>query len=178
MNIARFACHGLGVVQPIDLLAIDMDHATPSSPPFVIVGGFSPPLEERDIEASLRAAVGAGKELVWVGHSMGAALGFYLPQTNPGWKFKLVITVDPMCWASNIDCPEWETRPPQPGRWRALGNYDRWINIRTRMYPGGGVLMTKDARCEDHFFPDCDHIGVIADARVRKIIFDAVKEVA
>jgi hypothetical protein len=172
MTLARYACHGLGVLQPIDLLAEDLNRL--GGPPFHIVGGCSPPLEEGEIITQVRAEAQAGKEIVWIGHSMGAALGYYLPSAYPFLKFKLIVTVDPMNWASNINCSEWQKAPPHPGWWEAKGNFERWINIRTRMAPGGGMLVNKDPRCEDHLFPDCDHIGVIADPRVRKIIFDAV----
>jgi pimeloyl-ACP methyl ester carboxylesterase len=175
MNIARYACHGLGVVQPIDLLVADLLRQHPGTT-WNVVGGFNPPLEETAIRSRIRADAEAGKDIIWIGHSMGAALGFYLPMARSAWKFKLIITVDPMSWASNIDCAEWATSPPHPGQWRAEGAFERWINIRTRMYPGGGVLVTKDPRCHDFYFPDCDHIGVIADPRVRKIIFDAVQK--
>lgn len=172
--IARYACHGLGVLQPIDLLAADL-HRTHPDAIWNIVGGANPPLEEADISARIRADVEAGKKIDWIGHSMGAALGYYLPRAHPKWPFRLVITVDPMNWASNINCAEWQRQPPHPGWWAATGSYERWINIRSSMPPGAGVLVTKDPRCEDHHFPDCDHIGIISDPRVRKIIFDAVQ---
>ena len=177
-TVARYACHGLGVIQPIDLLAADLNALTPKEARFTVVGGMNPPLEEAEITQRVRDDVHAGRQIVWIGHSMGAALGFYLPQAHPTWRFKLIITVDPMSWASNIDCSEWQTNPPRPGFWHPLGAFDRWINIRTKMYPGGGIMVSnKDPRCQDYLFADCDHIGVIADPRVRKIIFEAVQAV-
>src|SRR5579872_3345241 len=115
MNLARYACHGLGILQPIDMLVHDLGGD------WNVVGGMNPHLEEVAIENRIKEDVAAGKDIVWIGHSMGAALGFYIPQLR-NWKFRLIITVDPMCWASNIDCYEWQTDPPQPGRWRAEGN--------------------------------------------------------
>jgi len=174
--LARYACHGLGVLQPIDMLAADLNRL--GGPPFNIVGGFNPPLEQSAITARLRADVEAGKQIVWIGHSMGAALGYYLARAHPKWPFRLMITVDPMNWASNINCSEWQTSPPHPGWWAATGNYIRWINIHSDMPPGAGILTNKDANgCEDHHFPQATHIGIIAMPEVRKIIFDAVADV-
>ena len=173
MTLVRYACHGLGVVQPIDILAADLSRLQPDKPPFKIVGGMDPQLEQFQIEEGMSPH----DSFVWIGHSKGAALGYYIPQYHMALHFKLIITVDPMCWASNIKCSEWDIAPPLPGQWHASGNYDRWINIRTSTYPGGGVCITRDHRVEDHHFPDCDHIGVIADQRVRKIIFEAVAKI-
>jgi hypothetical protein len=80
-----------------------------------------------------RADVQAGREVLWFGHSMGAALGYYLPSVHPAWKFKLITTVDPMNWASNINCGEWQKAPPHPGWWEAKGSFDRWVDIRARI---------------------------------------------
>jgi pimeloyl-ACP methyl ester carboxylesterase len=187
MSDDRYCCHGLGVVQPINALAAELD-ARDGKHSF-IVGGFNPPLEQAAIEKLVRSTAIRGRGIVWIGHSMGAALGFYLAQKFPLYHFKLIVTVDPMCWASNIECANWATEPPHPGHWIATGKFDRWINIRSSQYPGGGVLDSAyahrgaardteaDPRCADHHFPDCDHIGIISDPRVRAIIFDAVKGV-
>lgn len=175
MTIARYACHGLGIVQPIDVLALDLNRATPDLPPFQIVGGTCPPLEQGEIEGRL---LDAHADIIWIGHSMGAALGFYLTQKLKGLKFRLVITVDPMDWASNINCEDWQRNPPHPGEWVATGNFNRWINIHSDMYPGGGRLVGTNPKCEDHHFPGADHIGIIALPEVRKIIMDAVSKAA
>ena len=174
MTFACYACHGLGVVQPIDLLAAELNRETPEGVHFNTVGAFNPPLEETEISRQIAHDIANGREIIWIGHSMGAALGYYLPQTHPTWRFALVITVDPMSWASNIDCAEWATSPPPPGHWQAKGNFGRWISIHTSQYPGGGVLVNPGPAAEDHAFPNNDHIGVILDPRVKKIIFDAV----
>jgi len=178
MNLVRYACHGLGVIQPIDLLANDLNRLTPNQPRFLIVGGMNPPIEQPAIEGAMKAHHDRGAEFVWIGHSMGAALGFYLPQKHPDWKFRLIITVDPMDWASNIHCANWQTYPPRPGQWLPSGNYQRWINIHSDMYPGGGRLSVGGLpHVEEHHYPHADHIGIIALPEVRKIIFEAVEAV-
>jgi len=181
MTLARYACHGLGAVQPIDLVALDLDRQTPDQPPFRIVGGIGwsdPRITQGGIEASMAADHAAGKSFVWIGHSMGAALGYYLAQKFRDWHFALMVTVDPMNWASNIDCQPWQASPPRPGWWRAEGNFDRWINVRSKMPPGAGVLYNaKTPRCEDHLFPAATHIGIIELPEVRAIIDPAVRSV-
>jgi len=178
MTLARYACHGLGVVQPIDLVALDLNRETPDLPPFQIVGGFNPPVHQAEIESRMAADHAAGKSFVWIGHSMGAALGYYLAEKFRDWHFSLMITVDPMDWASNIDCQPWQREPPRPGWWKAEGNFDRWINIRSKCPPGAGILVnSRQQRCEDHLFADADHIGIIERPDVRAIIDPAVKAV-
>jgi len=175
MKLARYACHGLGVVQPIDIVALALDRKTPDQPAFHVVGGFNPPVHQPGIESMMALDHAAGKSFVWIGHSMGAALGFYLAQKYHDWHFRLVITVDPMNWASNIDCVNWQSAPPHPGWWKAQGNFDRWINIHTNMPPGAGIMVnTADKRCEQHHFPLATHIGVIEMPEVRAIIDPAV----
>ena len=178
MILARYACHGLGVIQPIDLVAMDLSRETRERPPFHIVGGADPRVEQPAIEARMELDHKAGKSFVWIGHSMGAALGYYLVQKFRDWHFSLVITVDPMNWASNINCEPWQASPPRPGWWRAEGNFDRWINIRSKMPPGAGILYNaKSPRCEDHLFASATHIGIIELPEVRAIIDPAVRAV-
>lgn len=174
MSYACYACHGLGVIQPIDEIAMELNAATPPGVHFNIVGGVDPRIEQGAIESRM-AAIASTYEFIWIGHSLGAALGFYLPQKYPKWKFALVITVDPTDWGSNINSSPWITNPPHPGHWHASPNAKRWINIRSSQYPGGGILDGNSPAWEDHHFPELPHIGIILDPRVKKIIFDAVK---
>jgi hypothetical protein len=168
---ACYACHGLGLVQPIDTLAAWLDANTPKGIRFRdhIVGGMDPQLEEGSIRASIQADIDAGRRLIFVGHSKGAMLAYYL-----GYPAALVVAIDPTDWGSNIECPNWDLTPPRPGQWEAPDNVTRWINFHQSGYPGGGVLANPGPVREDHFFPDCDHMSIVNDPRTMKIIHSAI----
>lgn len=166
---ACYACHGLGMVQPIDTLASWLNAHTPAGIHFKIVGAMNPQLEEGPIRASIENDIGAGKQLIFVGHSMGAMLAYYL-----GYKALLIVAIDPTDWGSNINCQNWTLTPPNPGQWRATSNVIRWINFHQSGYPGGGVLSNPGPGREDHFFPTCDHMSIPTDPRTMKIIHDAI----
>ena len=169
---ACYACHGLGVVQPIDMLVGYLNAHTPSGIHFRTVGGINPQLEESDIRINIVRDMGAGKKLIFIGHSMGAMLAYYL-----GYAAPLVVAIDPTDWGSNIDTVEWSLTPPKPGQWRAPPNVEHWINFHQNGYPGGGVLENPGDNREDHHFPDCTHMSIPTDQRTMKIILDAILQV-
>lgn len=166
---ACYACHGLGLVQPIDTLAAWLNANTPSGIHFKTVGAMDPQLEERSIRGSIEADLAAGNELIFVGHSKGAMLAYFLR-----YKAPLIVAIDPTDWGSNFECSDWDLTPPQPGQWGAPSNVTRWINFHQSGYPGGGVLSNPGPGKEDHFFPDCSHMTIPTDPRTMKIIHDAV----
>ncbi len=169
---ACYACHGLGVIQPIDQLARWLNVHTPNGIHFNTVGGSDPMLEEAGIRASIEADLKAGRQLIFIGHSKGAMLAYYL-----GYPAPLAVAIDPTDWGSNIDCAEWTLTPPQPGQWRAPANVGRWINFHQSGYPGGGVLANPSDAAQDHFFPDCNHMTIPTDPRTMQIIHDAILQV-
>ena len=171
-DYACYACHGLGFVQPIDTLAHWLNARTPSGIHFNTVGGSDPMLEEASIRASIEVDLKAGKQLIFIGHSKGAMLTYYL-----GYAAPLVVAIDPTDWGSNIDCVEWTLTPPHSGQWRAPANVGHWINFHQSGYPGGGVLENPGDGRDDHFFPDCNHMTIPTDPRTMTIIRNAILQV-
>lgn len=169
---ACYACHGLGFVQPIDQLARWLDLHTPAGIHFTTVGASDPMLEESAIRAAVEADLAAGKKLIFIGHSKGAMLAYYLD-----YPAALIVAIDPTDWGSNIDCAEWTLTPPLPGQWRAPEGVTRFINIHQSGYPGGGVLENPGPGREDHFFPDLSHMTIPTDPRVMAIVRDAILQV-
>lgn len=168
-DYACYACHGLGGIQPIDTLAAWLNEHTPKSIHFNVVGSTNPQLEEGEIRQRITADLQANKKLIFVGHSMGAMLAYYLNYAAP-----LIVAIDPTDWGSNINCPPWTLSPPQPGQWRATDGVVRWINFHQVDYPGGGVLSNPGPGREDHFFPDTNHMSIPTDPRTMNIIRDAI----
>lgn len=146
---------------PIDQLAAWL---TAKGHPCKIVGGADP----QPLTDAIRSQIGPND--IFIGHSKGAMLGYYL-----NLKLPLVITIDPTDWGSNIECPDWILTPPNPGQWRATDGVKRWINFHQRSYPGGGILSNPGPNREDHFYPECDHLSIVNDPRTRKIILEALK---
>lgn len=171
-GFACYACHGLGLVQPIDTLAQWLNERTPKGIHFQVVGGTNPQIEELKIRQSIESDLEDGKALIFVGHSMGAMLAYYL-----GYRAPLIVAIDPTDWGSNIDAPPWTLTPPRPGQWRAPLTVGRFINFHQDSYPGGGVLENPGNGREDHHFPDCNHMSIPTDPRTMRIVLNAVLSV-
>ena len=170
---ACYACHGLGILQPIDELASWLNANTPVGIHFVTIGGIDPMLEEKSIRETLAADVAAGRQIILVSHSKGAMLGYYLDMAMP-----LCVTIDPTCWGSNIRTPEWGVASfANAGMWRARDNVTEWLNFRQSIYPGGGVLANPGPTRKEFFYPDCNHMSIVTDMRTRIKIRSAVLDV-
>lgn len=166
------ACHGLGLLQPIDDLAQWLNDNTPNNVHFDTVGGFDPMVQQQDIIARLSGAFAGRRKLIFIGHSKGAMLGFYVP----GYVIcELVITIDPTCWGSNIDTVQWTFASSRnAGRWQANPNVSRWANFHQPGAPGGGVLINPNGAREDHEIPGVDHMSIVNDPFVRHRIHELV----
>lgn len=162
-------CHGLGVVQPIDQLAAVLNAKTPLR--FEIVGAADPMLEHGAIASRVTGAIKEGKRVIFIGHSKGAMLAYYLSVYSP----TLTIAIDPTCWGSNINTAAWAFAAPGfAGTWRAAG-HGRFINFHQSGYPGGGKLENpSEPTREDYFFPQCDHMSIVNDPRTVEIVRMAV----
>lgn len=165
------ACEGLAVGWPIIQLAAWLNENTPDGIHFVVVGAGNPEANEAEIRALIETHLKDGCILIFIGHSMGAMLAYYL-----GYESPLIIAIDPTCWGSNIDAPEWELTPPRPGQWRAPLTTKHWINFRQASYPGGGVLENPGFKREDHYLAQTDHLSIVNDPYTRTTIHDAIME--
>lgn len=165
----RILCHGLGVVQPIDQLGAFLHEKTGLT--FSIAGGADPQLEEGLIRNQVQRAILAKQRVIFIGHSKGAMLAFYLSNFSPD----LIVAIDPTCWGSNVGAPAWDLFPPKPGCWQSWSK-KKLINIHQAGYPGGGHLTNPGLFADDHFFPDSDHMSIVNDPRTRDIVLKAVRE--
>lgn len=165
------ACEGLAVGWPIDQLAAWLNENTPQQIHFVVVGNGNPQMNEQSIRAQIEAKIADGYTLIFIGHSMGAMLAYYL-----GYKSPLIVSIDPTCWGSNIDTTPWNLLPPYPGKWRAPDNVDHWINFRQASYPGGGKLTNPGPNRTDYYFADTDHLSIVNDSHTRNAIRNAILE--
>lgn len=174
MSFSVYACHGLGVIQPIDDLAqwlrlqLHLQVQT--------VGGIDPMIEQGSIIASIKADLSAKHQVIFISHSKGAMLAFYLPDNNVGdLSNSMIISIDPTCWGSNINAPQWSTLVEYPGQWKAK-NAARWLNFTSGTYPGGGRMINANETAYRQFsFTDDDHMGIVNDPRVRKTILSTMQ---
>ena len=135
-----YACHGLIVTWPVDDLAEWLDQNTPAGIHFNTVGGVDPQLYAGAITTAVIRDIDAGKQVIFIGHSMGAMLAYYLADDlkSAGLKAPLFIPIDPTDWGSNLpDTLRWSWSVTAAGRWAAPSNIGKWINYHQPSYPGG-----------------------------------------
>lgn len=178
MMFSCYACHGLGIVQPINDLAAWLNAHTPQGIHFNIVGGADPQVEQMSINNAVFSDLARGGQLIFIGHSKGAMLAYYLAQDLEKAKLKapLFVAIDPVQWSSNLPgCTPWLVQAnDKAGRWEAPNSIGRFINFRQPGYPGGGVLVNVSDRFTDVLLTGVDHMSIPNAAQVREIILQAV----
>jgi hypothetical protein len=174
------ACHGLGVIQPIDLMVADVHSRTGFQ--FQIVGGIDPQPFEDDFVNEYVVQHKAGKKLIFIGHSKGAMMSFYLADRlkKYGIPLALVISFDSTCWASNAPgiTPWTNIGPPHRGKWYVPDNVDRWAYYRQDQFPGGGYAELAPGNKHTKFTTQTrreGHIGFVAVPEVHDQTVDLVR---
>lgn len=178
---ACYACNGLmeqAFGGPVTQLATWLNANTPSGIHFNIVGGVDPrPPVQQAIFDSVVTDVKAGKTLIFIGHSLGAGLSYYLADylNGKGLSAPLIVAIDPTQWGSNLppDAP-WALTPANPGKWAAPSNIGMFVNLHQPIYPGGGVCVSGG---DDISVPGTDHIGIPNNDLTRQIILNAIGKV-
>jgi hypothetical protein len=142
-QFACFACHGLAIGYPIDDLAAYLNANTPGGIHFNVVGGADPQPLQSEIEDQVVAAIKGGAQAIFIGHSKGAMLTFYLADYLKTLRLRapLFVSLDSTDWGSNApDAGQWSLIPPanDAGQWFAPDSVDRWLHFSQPSYPGGG----------------------------------------
>lgn len=178
---ACYACNGLAEQafgNPLSTLADYLNENTPVGIHFNVVGGVDPrPPVQQTIFDSVVADMNAGKRLIFIGHSLGAGLCYYLADylNAKGLNAPLFVAVDPTQWGSNMppDAP-WALTPANPGKWVAPSNIGMFVNLHQPVYPGGGVCVSGG---DDIAVPGTDHIGIPNADLTRQVILNAIGKV-
>lgn len=176
-----YTCNGLleqAFGNPVSELADWLNAETPAGIHFKDVGGFDPrpPVQQR-IVADVKADIEAGKQVIFIGHSLGAMLAYYLADelNAEGLKAPLLVAIDPTQWGTNVPpAAPWMLTPPTPGQYKAPPNVGTFINFHQPAYPGGGVCI---AGGQDIPVPGVDHISIPNCNLVRQTILHAIGKV-
>jgi hypothetical protein len=173
-----YACNGLleqAFGNPVSELADWLNAETPAGIHFNDVGGFDPrPPVESQIQDAVVADIQAGKEVIFIGHSLGAMECYYLADllNSKHLKAPLFVAIDPTQWGTNIPlAPPWDLAPPTPGQYRAPSNIAMFINFHQPAYPGGGMCVSGG---QDITVPGVDHISIPNCNLVRQTILHAI----
>lgn len=173
MTVSLYACHGLGFIQPIDEMAQWL--RLQLQLPVKTVGGSDPMLEQAAIVAAIGNDINAKRQIIFIGHSKGAMLGFYLPDCGLDLSNSMIVTIDPTCWGSNISAAQWSLFPEFPGQWKAK-QAARWLNFTSGSYPGGGRMINPNETTYRQFsFTDDNHMSIVNDARTRQTVLATVQ---
>lgn len=163
---------------PLSQLADWLNASTPAGIHFNVVGGFDPrPPVQGQIESAVMLDIAAGKQVIVIGHSLGAGLCYYLADDMKAKNLSapLFAAIDPTQWGSNIPpAAQWDLMPPTPGQWIAPDNIGIFLNFHQPIYPGGGIC-TKGG--DDIAVPSTDHIGIPNTDLVRGTILNAINRV-
>lgn len=174
MTYSCYACHGLIVTSPITELANWLNANTPEGIHFREVGGIDPQPLAGEIENAVVTDIKNGKQVIFIAHSMGAMLCYYLADdlNAQGLKAPLFVAIDPTDWASNMSGTiRWGWSPSDGGQWAAPGNIGKWINYHQPSYPGGGVCISGGT---DIAVAGVDHLSIVNSPTVRNGILAAV----
>lgn len=170
-----YACHGLIVTWPVDDLAEWLNANTPDGVHFNTVGGADPQVYAGSITESVEKDIQAGKQVIFVSHSMGSMLAYYLADDlkAAGLKAPLFIPIDPTDWGSNLPGTlRWGWSIEDGGRWAAPDNISKWINYHQPSYPGGGVCISGGT---DIQVAGVDHLTIVNCPIVRNGVLTAVR---
>ena len=177
MIFSCYACNGLIVTWPVTDLASFLNNNTPDGIHFNEIGGVNPQFQYSSILASAVADIKAGKQLIFIAHSMGAMLCYYLADdlNAQGLKAPLFVAIDPTDWASNMSGTiRWGWSPSDGGQWAAPSNIGKWINYHQPSYPGGGVCVSGG---EDIAVAGVDHLSIVNSSIVRNGVLAAVQKI-
>jgi pimeloyl-ACP methyl ester carboxylesterase len=180
-------CHGLGVIQPVDWLAAFLNKNTPAKVHFEIVGGIDPRPLEGSIISTADLAMKRGNRLIFIGHSLGAMLAFYLADRlkAEGKRAPLFVSLDPTGWGTNAPgiAPWSQLTGGEAGKWYVPDSVDTWMAYRTTGYVGdlgGGYAQLAPGNVTTEFAEYTrteDHIGFVSVPEVQQQILDVVKQV-
>lgn len=178
IEYACYACNGLmeqAFGGPVEQLATWLNANTPPGIHLNVVGGADPrPPVQQTIFDSVVTEIKAKKTLIFIGHSLGAGLCYYLADylNSKSLSAPLVVAIDPTQWGSNLppDAP-WALTPSHPGQWKAPLNIGTFINLHQPIYPGGGICVGGG---QDIAVPGVDHISIPNCNLVRQTILHAI----
>lgn len=150
------ACHGLWVGSPVDALAAYLNQETPAGVHFVTIGGSDPRPDTDQIIDDAIAAARRSARVVFIAHSLGAMLAFYLADAlkASGFRAALVIAIDPTYWGTNAaGVPRWSevVFPPNTGRYFVPDSVDVFLHFRQYTPPGGGTAELAAGNKTTHF---------------------------
>ena len=175
MTFSCYACKGLLIGEPIVELAAYLNAETPNGIHFNVVGGLDPQTEQDQITKDVEDDIAKGKEVIFIGHSKGAMLAYYLADSlkAKGLKASLFVAIDPTCWGSNVDhATPWLISLFNGGKWAAPDNIGKFIDFHQPSYPGGGVCISGGT---DIAVSDVDHLSIVNSNIVRMTILAAIK---
>lgn len=194
--MSKFCClasHGLAVGYPVDDLAAWLNARTPAEIHFNIVGGLDPqPLQvkiEDDVVAAIKGDPEKGitpAKVIFIGHSKGAMLTFYLADYLKALKLRapLFVSLDSTDWGTNApDVQQWSLAPPagEAGQWFAPDSVDRWLHYWQPSYPGGGQAKRAPGNTTTGFssaqVAGADHLSLPNMPMVRDGILAAINDV-
>lgn len=179
---ACYACNGLleqAFGNPVSELADWLNVETPAGIHFNDVGGFDPrPPLQQQITAAVIADAKAGKIILFIGHSLGAGMSYYVARdlVAAGYNSPLFVAIDPTQWGTNIPpSPDWMLTPPTPGQWAVPPGFTgMFVNFHQPAYPGGGVCVSGG---DDIPVPGENHISIPNSTLVRQTILNAIGKV-
>lgn len=178
------ACHGLWVGSPVDELAAYLNHETPPGVHFITIGGSDPrPDTDRIIDDAIAAARRSAR-VVFIGHSLGSMLAFYLADAlkAAGLRAALIVAIDPTGWGTNAPgVPLWSevVFPPNTGRYFVPDSVDVFLHFRQYVPPGGGTAELAAGNKTTHFetltLASQNHLSIVNCDEVCSRVLAAVK---